>query len=267
MRATNPSVYNEKGKPELTGEYLNLGLPASRREVFLIEQAAAIEGKTPAQFVVDGACSRARYVLVHRSRLAPSEASLTAIWEGIDRSAVDRPSIKALMDCPAPADGRAVIQKFDVGFDLAGFDCGHEVLNDWLFHLALPGQLMDYIDTYVIRAGRFVVGYHALGVEEFAAHGLPGAFGSTSSHAVRARILMRLAVDTRYQKQGLGQALVRDAFVRFAAEAESRKVDVLLVQAKNESVRQFYMNCGFTPLPSEPMILFLTLKDVTKALG
>jgi uncharacterized protein (DUF1778 family) len=267
MRPPNPELDKAEGKPEQSGAGLNLGPVDSPRAAFLIEQAAAIEGKTPAEFMLDGAAARARYVLVHRSRLGPSEASRTAILEAIDRPAIDHPYLKMLVDCAGNAAGHVVVEKFEVGFDLAGFDCGHAELNDWVLHFALPGQLMDYVQTGVIRSGPSVVGYHALVVEGLAVPWPAGAFGSTSPPAIRAMILMRLAVDTRYQKHGLGRALVRDAVMRFASQAESRKADVLLVQAKNESVRQFYMNCGFTPLLSEPLILFLTLKDVRKSLA
>jgi len=61
---------------------------------------------------------------------------------------------------------------------------------------------------------------------------------------------------------GLGRSLLREAIARFAREAEDQKVHVLLVQAKNEAVRQLYKTCGFTPLPAEPSLLLLTRKSV-----
>ncbi|MHB2017647.1 MAG: GNAT family N-acetyltransferase [Candidatus Xenobia bacterium] len=76
--------------------------------------------------------------------------------------------------------------------------------------------------------------------------------------------LLRLAVDRRFGRQGLGTALVVDALAR-AARAESA-IFALLVDAKDEDAARFYQHLGFRRLASRPMSLFLPLGQAAKRL-
>jgi GNAT superfamily N-acetyltransferase len=160
------------------------------------------------------------------------------------------------LDGEGIAEGQVAVEKLGGGLDLARFDCGCSELNDWLLHSAWPGKFMRFADTYVVRDGRTVMGYHALGVETFAANRFPETAGREQlPQSLSAMILMCLAVDKQHQKRSLGRSLLRDAITRFAREAENQRVKVLLVRARNEAVRQLYISCGFTPLPAENHIL------------
>lgn len=67
----------------------------------------------------------------------------------------------------------------------------------------------------------------------------------------------RLAVDQRFQGQGLGAALLADAARRVAGAAPA--AFALLVDAKNDRVIAFYRHHGFRPLASQSKMLFLPL--------
>jgi threonine/homoserine/homoserine lactone efflux protein len=41
----------------------------------------------------------------------------------------------------------------------------------------------------------------------------------------------------------------------------------LLVQALNPEAQRFYLACGFTSSPAEPMLLMATMTDLAAALG
>ena len=52
-------------------------------------------------------------------------------------------------------------------------------------------------------------------------------------------LLARLTIDTSEQGQGLGKALLKDAFLRTAQAADITGVRVLLIHAKDEAARSW----------------------------
>jgi len=80
-------------------------------------------------------------------------------------------------------------------------------------------------------------------------------------------ILARLAVDLRQQGVGLGKALLKDALLRTSQAADIAGIRALLVHAKDESARQWYLNWEFEPSPSDPFHLFLLMKDLKAILA
>ena len=72
----------------------------------------------------------------------------------------------------------------------------------------------------------------------------------------------RLAVDRKEQSRGLGAHLLRDAITRTVQAANIVGVRALLVHALHEQARQFYHHFDFEPSPTDPLHLFLLIKDV-----
>nr|WP_293661543.1 GNAT family N-acetyltransferase [Rhodoferax sp. OV413] len=81
-------------------------------------------------------------------------------------------------------------------------------------------------------------------------------------HPVPVMILARLAVDVQHQGAGLGKALLKDAMLRTAQASDIAGIRALLVHAKDETARQWYLNWEFEPSPSAPFHLFLLMKDI-----
>ena len=75
-------------------------------------------------------------------------------------------------------------------------------------------------------------------------------------------ILARLAVDLAHQGAGLGKGLLKDALLRTAQAWEIAGIRALLVHAKDESARQWYLSWEFEPSPSDQFHLFLLMKDI-----
>jgi GNAT superfamily N-acetyltransferase len=86
-------------------------------------------------------------------------------------------------------------------------------------------------------------------------------------HPVPVMILARLAVDLQHQGAGLGKALLKDALLRTAQAADIAGIRALLVHAKDEPARQWYLNWEFEPSPSDPFHLFLLMKDIKAMVG
>jgi GNAT superfamily N-acetyltransferase len=75
-------------------------------------------------------------------------------------------------------------------------------------------------------------------------------------------VLGRLAVDQRFQHQGLGKALLRDAILRTLQVSEVVGVRALLVHAFSESATGFYEAHGFYASPLAPRTLFLPISEM-----
>ncbi len=87
-------------------------------------------------------------------------------------------------------------------------------------------------------------------------------------HPVPMILLARLAVDVRAQGSGLGRALVADAMRRVAAVADQVGVRALLVHAKDQAAREFYLSLArFEQSPTDELHLFLLLKDLRRAIA
>jgi GNAT superfamily N-acetyltransferase len=77
-------------------------------------------------------------------------------------------------------------------------------------------------------------------------------------------LLARLAVDRTWQGRGLGPGLLKDAILRVLRAAEGIGVRALLVHAKDDKAKAFYIHYDFEPLPGYPLHLVLLLKDARK---
>ena len=147
--------------------------------------------------------------------------------------------------------------------DAQSFDCGEPSLNRFLQRFAFVSQQAHSAQTYVCCTGTAVVGYYSLtvgSVEPAAAaarltKGVP-------RHPVPVMILARLAVDLSHQRSGLGRALLKDALLRTAQAADIAGIRALLVHAKDDLAKRWYLQWEFEPSPTDPLHLFLLMKDL-----
>jgi len=148
---------------------------------------------------------------------------------------------------------------------MEGFDCGREELNRYLLRYAWANQQAGAVQTYVGFNGGAVVGYHTLAVGQITREEAPERLvKGLARHPVPIMLLARLAVDRRWQGQGVGKALLRDAMQRTVQAADIAGIRAFAVHAKDEEVRSFYQKFDFIPSPTDPMHLFVLLKDVRR---
>jgi len=82
--------------------------------------------------------------------------------------------------------------------------------------------------------------------------------------AVPAVRIGRLAMDRRFQRRGLGEAMLADATAR-AVKADIAAF-MLVVDAKNDRAVAFYRRYDFRAIANAPRTLFLSLATAQKAL-
>ena len=162
------------------------------------------------------------------------------------------------LSAPAPLDD---------SHELALFDSGEPSLDDWLRRRARTNQAAGASRTFVVCRSGFVVGYYCLSAAAVAVAVAPGRVKRNMPDPIPMAMLGRLAVDRSLHGQGIGRALLRDAVLRVLQASEVLAVRGLLVQALNPQAQRFYLACGFTPSPAEPMLLMATMTDLTAAPG
>lgn len=159
------------------------------------------------------------------------------------------------------------IRKLAASDAVQSFDCGAAELNNFLHRFALVSQQANSAQTYVCSHAGSVVGFYSLTVGSVD----PAAAASRVTkgmprHPIPVMILARLAVDLAHQRVGLGKALLKDALLRTAQAADIAGIRALLVHAKDERARNWYLDFEFEPSPTDPLHLFLLMKDLRAVL-
>lgn len=157
------------------------------------------------------------------------------------------------------------VEKLCPDHSIEGFDCGRRELDRYLLRYAWQNQQAGAAQTYVGLDGDTVVGYYTLAVGHVAHREAPDRLTKgLARHPVPIMLLARLAVNRRWQGQGVGKALLRDAMQRTLQAADIAGIRAFAVHAKDEEARSFYRKFDFIPSPSDPMHLFVLLKDVRR---
>lgn len=159
------------------------------------------------------------------------------------------------------------------GHILDQFDCGERALNEWLTKHARSSHASGSARVFVTTDEDdpdVVVGYCALAAAQIEPSEATERLmkGQARHRPVPAVLLARLAVDREHQGTGVGSALLRDAMVRLARAGEVLGVRAMLVRAKHEGARAWYMQYGFEESPTDPLhLLLLLMKDLRAFLG
>jgi len=153
--------------------------------------------------------------------------------------------------------------------DREAFDCGEEALNEFLRRYARKSHELGGAKTFLAidDAEDAVLGFYSLSPASVAYARTPEVTRrGLARHDVPGFRLARLAVDRRFQGQGIGGQLLLAAGRRcLLASAEVGGV-VLVIDAKNERVAEWYASYGALPLLDAPLTLLLPLATIDAAL-
>lgn len=150
--------------------------------------------------------------------------------------------------------------------EMADFDCGNNVLNEWLIKRALKNQRNNASRSFVIRKAQRVIGYYALANGSVERLNAPKSIARNMPEPIPVVVLGRLAVDLRAQGQGLGAALLKDALLRILAVSKNIGIRAVLIHAISEDAKRFYLRYGFQVSPIDSMILMLPIQHIEENL-
>ena len=148
------------------------------------------------------------------------------------------------------------------GHDLSGFDCGEPLLNEWLKQRALKNE-SRFSRAYVTTAGSRVVAYYCISAGAVARTAAPGKVRRNAPDTIPVSAIGRLAVDRAFAGRGVGADMLSDALRRIALASQSIGIGAVLVHAKGDRAREFYMACAeFIEYPADSRTLFLPIETV-----
>jgi GNAT superfamily N-acetyltransferase len=158
------------------------------------------------------------------------------------------------------------IEKLQPRHVLDAFDCGQPALNNFLQKHALASQYSDGAQTYVGLVDDAVVGYYSLVTGSVEPEQAPERVkkGLARRQSIPIMLLARLAVDRQWQRKGIGAALLKDAMLRTVQAADIVGIRSLVVHAKDNEAKKFYLHFDFVPSPTDPLHLFILVKDPRK---
>ena len=142
------------------------------------------------------------------------------------------------------------------------FDCGNDVLNDWLTKRALKNQNSGASRTFVICQDHRVAGYYALASGSVERMASPKSIARNMPEPIPVMVLGRLAIDTKMQGQGLGSALLKDVLLRTLSVSKNVGIRAILIHAISEDARRFYLRYAFQISPIDPMTLMLPIRHI-----
>ena len=160
----------------------------------------------------------------------------------------------------------AAIQLLGAEHRREGFDCGDAALNDFLLRQAGQQQRRGFGKTYVALAddGVSVIGFVTVSAGQVATSALSSQAKLPRYPAPVLRI-GRLAVDAHHQGKGVGQDLLAFA-LRLAVEFSQRVgLYAVVVDAKHDKAKAFYVKLGFIVCVDNPLCLYLPVATLERA--
>ncbi|EFM56507.1 GNAT family N-acetyltransferase [Brucella inopinata] len=171
-----------------------------------------------------------------------------------------------------------IIEPFDPAkHDRAAFSCGVPQVDNFFKLTANKLSKADAIRVFVLTsASGELMGFYALNVHSVDYQDLPAQYAKNRpSHGnIPAAYISMIGVNSRFQGQGLGETLLVDAMERIVMIADQIGISVIMLDVldcgneKNTArrLRLYTEKFGFTPLPSNPLRLFIPIKTIKAAL-
>lgn len=152
----------------------------------------------------------------------------------------------------------------------SGFDCGNELLNNYIQKQAKQDVSRDLSACYILNETeeKRVIGYYTLSSNSISRSDfpedlilkLPPSYGN-----IPTVLLGRLAIDNADKGKGLGEILLMDALTRCVDISKSLGILAIIVDPIDERAITFYESYGFILIPSNKK-MFLPIKTFENSL-
>ncbi len=150
--------------------------------------------------------------------------------------------------------------------DVSIFSCGEPVLDEWLRHRALKNE-SRFSRTYVVCEDNRVIAYYCVSAGAVERAAAPAKLRRNAPDTIPVSVIGRLAVSRAHSGRGLGADILADALHRIAVASQTIGIGAVLVHAKDEAARHFYLNCAeFIEYPADSRTLFLPIETVIAAI-
>jgi len=146
------------------------------------------------------------------------------------------------------------------------FSCGKEILDNYLHKQANQDIKRKLSACFVLtdKETDLLKGYYTLANNSLAQDLIPAEFQKklpNSYKSIPTTLLGRLAIDNRFQKQGIGKLLLIDALRRSYKISKSIGSFAVVVDPIGKEAEQFYDKYGFIKLPDSGK-MFLPMNTI-----
>ena len=146
------------------------------------------------------------------------------------------------------------------------FSCGNDTLDRYLQTQARQDMQRNLAQVYVLTEAdeQTIQGYYSLSNSSLQLSELPEELSRRLPRypKIPVTLLGRLAVDNRYQGQGIGRLLLVDALLRSLRLADEIASMAVVVDAIDDAAVRFYQHYHFLPLPETPNTLFIEMTAI-----
>lgn len=150
----------------------------------------------------------------------------------------------------------------------SNFSCGIEMLDRYLQKQASQDIKRKLSVCFVIndKTNNSIKGYYTLSNNSIPLETIPDQIQKKlpkSYKSIPTILLGRLAVDTKFQNQGIGKMLLIDALKRSFEISKTIGSFAVIVDPIDESAERFYTKYGFIKLPDSGK-MFLPMKTISQ---
>lgn len=167
------------------------------------------------------------------------------------------------------------VEEISTHHDISAFSCGKASLDDFLSKFAMNHPRHGLSRTWVVVKDGQVLAFYSLAIASVInAEATARVTKGAPRHDLPAILLARLAVDQKFQRQGLGSVVLELALRRCLAMADAAQkaeavalpVRAIFVHALDEDAARFYAANGLERSPTDPLHLMALVKDIKKLL-
>ena len=151
---------------------------------------------------------------------------------------------------------------------LKKFDCGIEVLNEFLSRYSLKNDTLGIGKTFVaFDEKEEIAGFFTLATAQVVYEDIPDNYRTKlTKYPIPSLRIARLAVGKNQQGKGIGKWLLKQIFIKIIHVADITGLYFIIVDAK-ESSKGFYEHYGFTKFNDREFSYFLPVGTVRKAMN
>jgi len=177
-----------------------------------------------------------------------------------------------------PAASQNLIEPFDPDrHDRAAFSCGVDQVDNYFRKTAGKLAKAENVRLYVMTTpdGK-LIGFYSLNAHSVDFVDLPAKFARTRPRHGRipAAYISMIGVDRRFTGRGYGGDLLVDGLSRIVRASNEVGIAVVMLDVLDcgdpDAVKRrlrLYTGYGFTPLPSQPLRLFMPIATLRQMLG
>ena len=144
------------------------------------------------------------------------------------------------------------------------FSCGIVPLDEYFKQFSKGNHLKNIGKTFVLVEDKtIVIGYYTLCMGNIDFRLLPKDFCTKlPKYPIPIARMARLAVNVGHQRKRWGEFLLVDALRRIKQASASIAAFGVVVDAKDEQAKAFYLRFGFKSFSDNDLCLFLPIEDI-----